>query len=68
MTSVFSRLVGNTAHAAKQSMGRACALVIHFRGTARSVGMTLTVTFGACVLLLQELPECCQPLDVLTCY
>lgn len=68
MTSVFFGLVDNAARAAKPSVGRACALVIHFRGSARSAGMTLTVTFGACVLLLQELPKCCQPLDVLTCY
>lgn len=32
MTSVFFRLIRGTAHAAQQSMGRACALVIYFRG------------------------------------
>lgn len=30
--------------------------------------MTLSVTSGASTLLLKELPKCCQPLDVLTCF
>lgn len=55
--SLFFRHVGRMAHAAKQSVGRACGPVIHFRDTARTVGITLSVTFGACVLLLQELPN-----------
>lgn len=39
--SVFFSVGGNTAHAAKQSVGRACALVTHFRGTARNFRITL---------------------------
>ena len=31
-------------------------------------GVTLSVTFGTCVLLGQELPKCCQPLNILMCY